>query len=144
MSVIIWGNKEDLENMEHVRSGLLKLQEQKAFCSSEICLLTGVFESYYEREFAEAKLLFVYFSNAGEDFCRFLITHRRYTEKTVFLFGQSYGCFDSGKISNYYRVPKECYIHVSEPKDYFFESGLKQLLVLIQKKNCENLYLQAG
>ena len=58
----------------------------------------------------------------------------------MFLFGQSYGCFDSEKISNYYRVPEEEYICLSGKKDYFYESGLKSLLGLIRRRRCRAVF----
>ena len=130
--------------MEEIRRGLKRLQKERQFYPAEICICTGNFESYYGKEFASAEILFVYFSSAGEEFCRFLISHRRYTEKTVFLFGQSYGCFDPCKMSDYYRLSNEEYLLITEPGDYFYEAGLKQLLCLIEKKRSYQVCSQAG
>ena len=141
MSIVLWGQEVYREHLEYIRRGLLTLQKQKLFDETDIRIRTGPFEiCCCGKDFAEAELIFVYFSTAGEDFCRFLITHRRYTEKTVFLFGQSYGCFDSEKISNYYRVPEEEYICLSGKKDYFYESGLKSLLGLIRRRRCRAVF----
>ena len=51
----------------------------------------------------------------------------------VFLFGQSYGCFDPGKLRDYYRVSEREYVMVPGRRDYFYETGIKQLLCLIRK-----------
>ena len=93
---------------------------------------------------AKAEILFAYFPSAEEDFCHFFITHRRYTEKTIFLFGQSYACFDAGIMSNYYRLDDEDYLLITEPGDYFYEMGLKQLLCLIERKRSYRVCAQAG
>lgn len=137
MNIILWGRETERDSLQDIKRGLLVLQSQKFFEAEDIRILTGAFESYYGQEFAEADLLFVYFSSAGEEFCRFLITHRRYTEKTMFLFGQSYACFDSRRITDYYRVPEEEYLFVAGRKDYFYEAGLKQLLSLIRKRSMD-------
>ncbi len=138
-TIILWGREKDRESLRDIRKGLLVLQKRKLLEEGDIRIRTGPFESYYGGEFAEAEILFVYFPADGEEFCRFLITHRRYTEKTVFLFGQSYGCFDSDKITNYYRVPDEEYLLLTGKRDYFYEAGLKKLLCLIQKRKLDRL-----
>ena len=144
LSIVLWGNDAYCKEMEEIRKGLALLQKARFVCSADISICTGKFESYYGKEFASAELLFVYFQTAGEEFCRFLIAHRRYTEKTIFLFGQSYGCFDANKMSGYYRLSKEEYLQITEPGDYFYEAGLKELLCLIEKKRSFLSCAQAG
>ena len=134
MSIVLWGESKEEERLKEIRRGLLCMQRQQLLASGEIHVCTGAYESFYgSREFRQAELIFVYFAEPGEDFCRFFISHRRYTQKTVFLFGQSYGCFDSGKLRDYYRVSEKEYVMVPGRRDYFYEAGIKQLLCLIRK-----------
>lgn len=144
MSIVLWGQEKYRIQLEEIRKGLKQLQGEFSFLISDIRICAGEFENFYGKEFANAEILFAYFPAAEEEFCRFLVTHRRYTEKTVFLFGQSYGCFDAGKMSNYYRMSKEEYLLITEPGDYFYEMGLKQLLCLIERKRSYHLCIQAG
>ena len=44
-----------------------------------------------------------------------------------------YGCFDPGKLRDYYRVSEKEYVMVPGRRDYFYEAGIKQLLCLIRK-----------
>ena len=144
MSIVLWGQEKYRMQLEEIRKGLILLQGEYSFLATDIRICIGEFETFYGKEFVSAELLFAYFPSAEEEFCRFLITHRRYTEKTVFLFGQSYGCFDFGKMYNYYRMTKEEYLLITEPGDYFYEAGLKQLLCLIERKRSYLYCMQAG
>ena len=144
MSVVLWGQEKYRKQLEEIQRGLKNLQTEYSFLTTDICICTGAFESFYGKEFAHAEILFAYFPSAEEEFCRFFISHRRYTEKTMFLFGQSYGCFDPEKMSNYYRMAKSDYLLITEPGDYFYETGLKALLCLIERRRSYYVGAQAG